>query len=137
MPTSDQMENEVDDIYEQIEKLIDAQKVKNNVVVMGHWNAVLGEERNGTEIGKFGLGTRHERGRKLVEFCRQRKMFVTNTWFQQERRRRYTWKMPGDTGRYQIDYILVRQCYRNSVMRERAKKQQQWDMENLKVQQDA
>ena len=44
----------------------------------------------------------------------QEKM-VTNTWFEQEKRRRYTWKKPGDTGRYQLDYILVRQRYRNSV----------------------
>jgi len=42
-------------------------------------------------------------------------MIVTNTWFEQERRRRYTWKKPGDECRYQIDYILVRQRYRNSV----------------------
>ena len=27
----------------------------------------------------------------------------------------YTWKNPADTKRYQIDYILVRQRYRNSV----------------------
>ena len=40
---------------------------------------------------------------------------VTNTWFEQENRRRYTWKQPGDTNRYQLDYILVRQRYRNSV----------------------
>ena len=40
---------------------------------------------------------------------------ITNTWFEQEKRRRYTWKSPGDLRRYQIDYILVRQRYRNSV----------------------
>ena len=40
---------------------------------------------------------------------------VTYTWFQQEKRRRYTWKNPGDRQRFQIDYILVKQRYRNSV----------------------
>jgi len=35
-------------------------------------------------------------------------MLATNTWFQQERRSRRRRKMPGDIGRYQIDYILVR-----------------------------
>ena len=40
---------------------------------------------------------------------------ITNTWFEQEKRRRYTWKSPGDLRRYQIDYILVRQRYSNSV----------------------
>ena len=31
----------------------------------------------------------------------------------------YTWKRPGDTGRFQIDYILVKQRYRNSVKNSR------------------
>jgi hypothetical protein len=42
-------------------------------------------------------------------------MIATNTWFKQEKRRRYTWKAPGDSARYQLDYILVKQRYRNSV----------------------
>jgi len=28
--------------------------------VMGDWNAVVGEGRDGNEIGQFGLGTRNE-----------------------------------------------------------------------------
>ena len=43
------------------------------------------------------------------------KMVVANTLFKHEKRRRYSWKRPGDSGRYQLDYILVRQKYRNSV----------------------
>ena len=58
---------------------------------------------------------RNDRGERLVEFCRRNNLMVTNTWFQQENRRRYTWKQPGDARRYQIDYILVRKRYRNSV----------------------
>ena len=50
-----------------------------------------------------------------MEFCKGNKLMITNTWFEQEKRRRYTWKKPGDTGRYQIDYIMVKQRYRNSV----------------------
>ena len=43
------------------------------------------------------------------------KMVVANTLFKHEKRRRYSWKRPGDSGRYQLDYILVRQRYRNTV----------------------
>ena len=115
MPTSDHEDEEVEKMYEQIEELVDKQKGTDCVVVMGDWNAVVGEGRDGAEVGQFGLGTRNDRGERLVEFCRSKKMVVSNTWFEQEKRRRYTWKKPGDTGRYQIDYILVRQRYRNSV----------------------
>jgi hypothetical protein len=115
MPTSDHEDEEVDEMYEQIEELVDKQKGTDCVIVMGDWNAVVGEGRDGSEVGQFGLGARNDRGERLVEFCRRKNMVVSNTWFEQEKRRRYTWKKPGDTGRYQIDYILVRQRYRNSV----------------------
>ena len=85
---------------------------------MGDFNARVGEGNYEKVIGKYGLGERNERGEMLSSFCKKNKFVVTNTWFQQEKRRRYTWKRPGesgDTGRFQIDYILVRQRYRNSV----------------------
>ena len=72
-------------------------------MVMGDWNAVVGEGMDGREIGKCGLGKRNERGEMLVKFCRRQKMVATNTWFEHEKRRRYTWTKPGDTGRFQID----------------------------------
>ena len=56
----------------------------------------------------------------MVNFCKRLKLVVTNTWYRHEKRRRYTWKKPGDTGRYQLDYILIKHRYRNSVKDSRA-----------------
>ena len=50
-----------------------------------------------------------------MEFCKRNRMTITNTWFKHEKRRRYTRKSPGDYARYQLDYILVKTRYRNSV----------------------
>ena len=117
MPTSGHEDEEIDKMYEQLEELIERQKGSDNVIIMGDWNAVVGEGKDGNEVGLYGLGQRNDRGDKLVEFCRNNKFVLTNTWFQQHKRRRYTWKKPGDIDekRYQIDYILVRQRFRNSV----------------------
>jgi len=109
MPTTDHEELEVDLWYERLEEMLGGQKGTDNVVIMGDWNAVVGEGRDEKEVGSYGLGKRNERGEKLVEFCKKNKLMITNTWFEQEKRRRYTWKKPGDTGRFQIDYILVKQ----------------------------
>src|SRR5215471_2947226 len=95
----------------------------------------------------------------MIEFCQRQKLVITNTWFQQPHRRRYTWKQPGDRARYQLDYILVKQRYRNSVKCAKslpgadcnsdhnlvriktavklkrmgiAKKQKKWDLNNLR-----
>ena len=115
MPTTGHDENEIEEMYECIEKTMDAEKGNDNLVIMGDWNAVIGEGKDGKEVGKYGLGNRNERGVRFIELCKQRKMVVANNLFKHEKRRRYTWKRPGNSGRYQLDYILVRQRYRNSV----------------------
>lgn len=115
MPTTDHEDEEVEEIYEQIEKILDRLRSDLNVVVMGDFNAIVGEGSDEKVIGKYGLGKRNDRGQRMIEFCKKNNLVVTNTWFQQEKRRRYTWTKPGDTGRFQIDYILVRQRYRNGV----------------------
>src|SRR6476469_8743377 len=78
-------------------------------------NFLVGEGKEDRVVRKFGLGKRNDRGERLLEFCKSQNLVITNTWFEQEKRRRYTRKSPGDLRRYQIDYILVRQRYRNSV----------------------
>ena len=47
------------------------------------WNAVVGEEEDGSVIGKYGLGRKNERGERLIEFCKKNKLVATNTCFQQ------------------------------------------------------
>ena len=108
-------EDKEEEMYDKIEELIEEEKGSSNLVVMGDWNAVVGEGKEGKVIGKFGLGVRNEKGQRLLEFCEKHKLVVTNTWFQTHKRKIYTWKSPGDLERYQLDYILVRQRYRNGV----------------------
>ena len=115
MPTTDYNDEEVEAVYEQIEEMLKDVKGKDFLVIMGDWNAVVGEGRDGMEVGSFGLGTRNDRGQMLVDFCKRKKLAVMNTWFMHEKRRRYTWRNPGDTARFQLDYVLVNTRYRNSV----------------------
>jgi exonuclease III len=115
MPTTSHEDEEIEEMYETLEKIIKQVKGTEYLVVMGDWNAIVGEGRENNCIGRYGLGERNSSGERLVEFCEQHKLVATNTWFKQEKRRRYTWKAPGDIARYQLDYILVRHRYRNSV----------------------
>ena len=115
MRTSTDEDNEVEEVYEQLDCLTKTEKGNSNTVVMGDWNCILGEGQDEKEVGAFGLRTRNERGGRLVEFCRQMKLVVSNTCFEHGRRRIYTWKQPGETRRHQLDNILVRQRFRNSV----------------------
>jgi exonuclease III len=115
MPTSDYDDEDIEEMYNKIEEVMGRKKGNINLVIMGDWNAVVGEGEDHEVVGKFGLGKRNERGNKLVDFAVRNQLVITNTWFQHDKRRRYTWKKPGDTGRYQIDFILVKKRYRNGV----------------------
>ena len=70
MPTTDHEDQEVEEMYDKIEKIMDKEKGCSNVIIMGDFNASVGEgnDENGNKvIGKF--GKRNERGQMLVDFC--------------------------------------------------------------------
>ncbi|XP_060882053.1 craniofacial development protein 2-like [Metopolophium dirhodum] len=115
MPTSKADDEEVEEVYAGIEELIQHTKPHDNVIIMGDFNAIVGKGREGREVGDFGLGKRNARGERVVKFCRENGMIITNTRFQNPKSRIYTWKMPGDIARYQIDYILVKNRFKNQV----------------------
>ena len=71
MPTTDHEDDEIEDMYEQIESIIDKQKGNLNLVVMGDFNASVGEGSDEKVVGKYGLGERNERGQRFVEFCKK------------------------------------------------------------------
>ena len=120
MPTSAADEEEIDRMYDQIEEILKENRGKHNTIVMGDFNAVVGANRASKSMGPYGLGTRNPRGQKLVNFAKRNNFIISNTLFNHHKRRRYTWKMPGDQARYQLDYVLVKQRYRNGVKNCRA-----------------
>jgi len=80
-------------VYDRIEELLDKQtKDKESTLVMGGWNAVVGEGKQDMFVGHYGIGHRNDRGEKLVGICKRKQMYMRNrpTWFTQDRRRRHT-----------------------------------------------
>ena len=58
---------------------------------------------------------RNEAGQRLIEFCQQNSLVIANAFFQQHKRRLYTWPSPDGQHRNQIDYILCSQRWRSSI----------------------
>ena len=65
--------------------------------------------------GKFGLGVQNEAGQRIIEFCQENALVMTNTLFQQHKRRLYKWTSPNDQNWIQTDYILCSQRWRSSI----------------------
>ena len=102
-PTTDHSDEDIEEFYEQLEEARRQCKASEITVVMGDFNAKVGNGRSGEVVGDFGLGVRNERGDKLVEWCESRNQVIMNTIFRHHPRFLYTWKSPGDRYRNQID----------------------------------
>ena len=80
-----------------------------------YWTAKVGNQETPGITGKFGLGVWNEAGQRLIEFCQENALVITNTLFQQHKRRLNTWTSPDGQHRNQIDYILCSQRWRSSI----------------------
>lgn len=114
-PTTDYEDLEVDKFYDDLDMVMKQLKSQDVKIVMGDFNAKVGKEKIENIVGPFGLGEINSRGERLVEWCKEHNLFISNTWFQNHPRRRWTWSSPGDRTRNQIDYILIQHRFRNAI----------------------
>ncbi|KAG1673509.1 Craniofacial development protein 2 [Nymphon striatum] len=114
-PTSDSEDEEVERFYEEIDRAKAYLKSQDIKIVMGDFNAKVGNQRVDNTVGPWGIGTENERGSKLIEWCQMNDFTITNTWFQNHPRRQWTWMSPGDRTRNKIDFILIQKRFRNAI----------------------
>ena len=87
-------EAEVEQFYQDLKDLLELTPKKHVILIIGDWNAKVGSQEILGIIGKFGLGVQNEAGQKLTEFCQENALVISNTLFQQHKRRLHTWTSP-------------------------------------------
>ena len=110
-PTSNAEETEVEWFYEDLQDLLELTPPKDVLFIIGDWNVKVESQETPEVTGKFGLGIWNEAGQRLIEFCQKNALVITNTLFQQNKRRLYTWTSPDGQHRNQIDSILCSELY--------------------------
>ena len=93
-PTSNAEETEVEWFYEDLQDLLGLTPKKDVLFIIGDWNAKVGSQETPGVTGKVGLGVWNEAGQRLIEFCQENALVIANTFFQQYKRRLYTWTSP-------------------------------------------
>ena len=93
-PTSNTEEAEVEQIYEDLQDLLELTPKKDVFFIIGDWNAKVGSQETPGVTGKFGLGVQNEAEQRLIEFCQENALVTANPLFQQHKRRLYTWTSP-------------------------------------------
>ena len=89
-PTSNAEEAEVERFYEDLQGVLELTPKTDVLLNIEDWNAKVGSQETPGVIGKIGLGIRNEAGQRLIEFCQENALVITNTLFQQHKRRLYT-----------------------------------------------
>ena len=93
-PTSNAEEAEVEQFYEDLQDLLELTPKKDVLFIIGDWNAKVGSQETPGVTDKFGLEIQNEAGQRLIEFCQENTLVITNTLFQQDKRRLYRWTSP-------------------------------------------
>ena len=92
--TTKAKEAEVEQVYDDLQDLLELLPKKDVLFIIGDWNAKVGGQEIPGLSGKFGLGVWNEAGQRLTEFCQKNALVIANTLVQQHNRRLYTWTSP-------------------------------------------
>ena len=84
-------EGEVERFYGDLQNVLELTPKKHVLFTIGDWNAKVGSQELPRVTGKFGVGVQNEEGHRLLEFCQENTLVIANTFFQQHKRRLYTW----------------------------------------------
>ncbi|GFO22708.1 craniofacial development protein 2-like [Plakobranchus ocellatus] len=112
-PISDSEDVE-EQFYEEIEIAKVYLKSQVIIIIIGNFNAKVGDERVEDVVEPSGIGTVNERGSRLIEWFQINDFTITNTWYQNHPRQQWTWKSPSRR-RNKIDYILTQKRFRTAV----------------------
>ena len=66
--------------------LLELTPKKDDIFIIGDWNAKVGSQEIPGVTGKFGLGVQNEARQRLTEFCQENALIIANTLFQQHKR---------------------------------------------------
>ncbi|XP_019623440.1 PREDICTED: craniofacial development protein 2-like, partial [Branchiostoma belcheri] len=110
-PTNVADEDIISEHYDSLRRAIQSVPAHNLLMVVGDFNARLGDEE-----ARYTLHSETNRnGRMLLELTSEQNLIICNTRFQKKAGKLWTYMSPGGN-RYQLDYILIRRKWQNSML---------------------
>ena len=104
-----------DTFYDQLQSVVSDVPPRDMLLVLGDFNARVGSDFQSwrSVIGPHGMGNCNGNGERLLDFCSNNQLLVTNTWFKHKSIHKTTWFRNGNRSRpgHIIDYILVNRCF--------------------------
>ena len=110
-PTNVSDEDEVVDYFNELSETTKSIPAHNFLIIAGDFNSRVGQDN-----AKFAYHELTNRNGELkLEFAQQHNLLISNTHFQKKASKLWTCELPSGH-RAQLDYILVRKKWRNSIL---------------------
>ena len=83
-------EAEKTQFYEELREGIKGNREsRDQLIVMGDFNAKVGEKSENNVVGSYGMRERNDNDELLIDFCKE-DFVIANTWFEQGDKYRHT-----------------------------------------------
>ena len=107
-----------DAFYEELEAKIREIPQKEDLFLLGDFNARVGSDHNSWPrcIGHFGVGKLNENGQRLLELCTFHGLCITNTFFSTKPHYRVSWRYPRSKHWHQLDFVITRSLLNRIVV---------------------
>ena len=121
-PTLSATPDTKDMFYENVASIIRNIPSKEQVVVLGDFNARVGEDQDSWPscLGQFGVGKMNENGQRLLELCTFHYLCITNSFFHTKPPHKVSWRHSRSKHWHQLDLILVRRAAIKNVLHTRS-----------------
>ena len=117
-PTSDYTDEQMENVYSQLQSTIDSMKKKDMLIVQGDWNATIGKDSINDWSDYYGTACNtatNDRGLRLLEFASYNDLIVANTLGKHKQSIISTFNSPNGKIHNQIDYILIKIRFRSGI----------------------
>ena len=123
-PTNDAEEEETEEFYDRLRATLRKRTEKEIVVMMGDFNAKVGDDNTGytSAMGKHGVEVMNGNGLHLVDFCAENNLVIGGTLFPHKTIHKTTWVSPDQHTHNQIDHICIGQKFKRSLLDVRVKR---------------
>ena len=101
--------------YDDLDIIISATPRTNKLILLGNFNARVGNQTWEGVIGSEGIGRCNSNGLRLLRKCAEHDLLITNTVFKLPNRNKTSWMHPRSKHWHLIDNVIVRRTDRQDV----------------------
>ena len=117
-PTLSATPDDKDEFYDRLAATISSIPSKEEVVLLGDFNARVGcnHDSRPSCLRQFGVGKMNDNGQRLLELCTYHNLCIANSFFKTKPQHKVSWRHPRSKHWHQLDLILVRRTAIKNVL---------------------